>query len=97
MLSTFFVPVVVTTRTFDGTLSASLTGKILGLVMVVTTTGIFETRGELCNHSTTFLIGLAEGGLTMAIAAGSSCIARDFSMARLVEVGMMAKPLSETS
>jgi hypothetical protein len=91
-----FKLVVVTTRGLEGRLSTSLAGMILDLVIVVTTTGIFETVDELCNHSTTFLIGFAEGGLAMAVAAGS-CVARGFSVSRLVEVEMMAKPLSEIS
>jgi hypothetical protein len=90
-----FELVVVTTRGLEG-LSPSLAGMILGLVIVVRTAGIFETVDELCNHSTTFLMGFAEGELAMAVAAGS-CVARGFSVSRLMEVEMMAKPLSEIS
>ena len=98
MLSAFFLPVVVIPRGFEGGLSTSpLTGMILGLAMVVTTTGIFETLDGSLNHSTIFLMGLAEGGLTAAMPAGSSRVDRDFGVTKVDEVGMMAKPLSETS
>jgi hypothetical protein len=71
MLSELFVPVVVIPRGIEVRLSTSSTDKISGLVMAVTTTGIFETLDEVCHHSTTFFIGLAERGLVMSMVAAS--------------------------
>ena len=75
-------------------LSTFFPGEILGLVVVVVmTTGSFERVDEFrSSHSTTFLSDPSEEGFVMAMATGW-----EFDVTRVVEVEMMAKPLSETS